>query len=293
MVDAATSICHSAGALIAQEGRTMEQRETALILGASRGLGRAIADECRGSGMRTIEVARFYGTDGDALARGRERGMRVVGGTPQIVDDDRAQVTVDLSDAESTSDGIVALHKLRDERWWLTHFFWVAGVHVQSEFDRMQPGAIARLVDVNLGNALRICQVAWDELARSDAPRTFTTIASMSGLRARANEAVYCATKWAQVGFTRSLHLEAEELRHTGRFRGRFGGEQHYPDIAVRLFCPGGMRTEMFGAHKPDGYDAFMDPEKVAHYIVSRALDDELWIEEAIERTSELGQSLR
>lgn len=53
------------------------------------------------------------------------------------------------------------------------------------------------------------------------------TIASMAGVIGFAGEAVYCATKFAQVGFTQALD---RELRPHG--------------IKVGVVCPGGVKTE-------------------------------------------------
>ena len=56
---------------------------------------------------------------------------------------------------------------------------------------------------------------------------TILLISSMAGLYGFANQAVYCATKFAQVGFAQSLD---KELRPGG--------------IKVGVICPGGVKTE-------------------------------------------------
>ncbi len=56
---------------------------------------------------------------------------------------------------------------------------------------------------------------------------TILMISSMAGLYGFANQAVYCATKFAQVGFAQSLD---KELRPAG--------------IKVGVICPGGVKTE-------------------------------------------------
>src|SRR5205807_9376038 len=58
------------------------------------------------------------------------------------------------------------------------------------------------------------------------------TIASMAGVTGFAGEAVYCATKFAQVGFTQALD---RELRPRG--------------IKVGVVCPGGVKTEFAIGH--------------------------------------------
>jgi short-subunit dehydrogenase len=56
---------------------------------------------------------------------------------------------------------------------------------------------------------------------------TIINISSMAGVMGFAGEAVYCATKFAQVGFTQALD---RELRPHG--------------IKVGVVCPGGVKTE-------------------------------------------------
>ena len=56
---------------------------------------------------------------------------------------------------------------------------------------------------------------------------TILMISSMAGINGFAGEAVYCATKFAQVGFAQALD---RELRPHG--------------IKVGVICPGGVKTE-------------------------------------------------
>src|ERR1700731_5287427 len=56
---------------------------------------------------------------------------------------------------------------------------------------------------------------------------TILTISSMAGIYGFGGEAVYCATKFAQVGFAQALD---KELRVNG--------------IKVGVICPGGVKTE-------------------------------------------------
>ena len=80
-------------------------------------------------------------------------------------------------------------------------------------------------------------------------------VASVAGLRGLPNEAVYCASKHAQVGF-------AEALDHELRPKG----------VRVMTMCPGGVATEFaFGAgREPEmpGLEEMMSSDQVAEAIV-------------------------
>ena len=81
-------------------------------------------------------------------------------------------------------------------------------------------------------------------------------VASVAGLRGAADEAVYAATKFAQVGLAGALD---RELREDG--------------IRVTALCPGGVATEfaMGAGRSPDmpGLDEMMRAEDVAAAVVT------------------------
>lgn len=239
-----------------KEDCTMGKCETALILGASKGLGEKIATACNARGWYTIEVSRSL---------------------PDRTRNIRRTIQCDIADVRQ------ALELLRQfDPASVAHFFWVAGVWWKGPFAEHHANELVHLVDVNLRNPLLVCQGVWAAFTHTNAPRTFTVVSSTSGLRAHAHEAAYVTTKWGQLGFTKSIAEEAAQLRAEGS-----------ADIRVRLFCPGGMRTELFGAAPPPNYAQFMDPAKVAAHLLDLVVRDDPYIEEVIERTSELGESLR
>jgi 3-oxoacyl-[acyl-carrier protein] reductase len=84
---------------------------------------------------------------------------------------------------------------------------------------------------------------------------TILMIASMAGLYGFAGEAVYCASKFAQVGFAQALD---RELRPKG--------------IKVGVICPGGVKTEFaLGKGRTAesvAQSAMLEPEDVAAAVV-------------------------
>jgi NADP-dependent 3-hydroxy acid dehydrogenase YdfG len=87
-----------------------------------------------------------------------------------------------------------------------------------------------------------------------DAGGDIVIVASVAGLRGGADEAVYAATKFAQVGLAGALD---REVRAEG--------------IRVTTICPAGVHTEFaIGAGRTEGdpaLDAYLQPEDVAHTI--------------------------
>jgi 3-oxoacyl-[acyl-carrier protein] reductase len=77
----------------------------------------------------------------------------------------------------------------------------------------------------------------------------------MAGVYGFAGEAVYCATKFAQVGFAQALD---KELRPHG--------------IKVGVICPGGVKTEFaIGRGRTEegvSKSEMLEPEDVAHAVL-------------------------
>jgi 3-oxoacyl-[acyl-carrier protein] reductase len=87
---------------------------------------------------------------------------------------------------------------------------------------------------------------------------TIINVASMAGVMGFPGEAVYCATKFAQVGFTQALD---RELRPHG--------------IKVGAICPGGVKTEFaIGTGRTEegvAASGMLDPEDVADAVLLMA----------------------
>src|SRR5436309_916034 len=84
---------------------------------------------------------------------------------------------------------------------------------------------------------------------------TILMISSMAGIYGFAGEAVYCATKFAQVGFAQALDKEL-----------------HPHGIKVGVICPGGVKTEfaLGKGRTPEGVaqSGMLDPEDVAAAVL-------------------------
>lgn len=234
-------------------------RDTALIFGASKGLGQAVAAECHRREWRTIETA-------SSIA---DPGVSIIGA------DGRWKAHCDLRSEESARTFLAWLQR---EALPIDHFFWVAGTWWEGDFAEMSTEEMLRLIDVNFRNAMIVAHAVWQQHMRlSSTSATYTVIGSTSGVRPRRNQEVYAATKFAQVGFTRSL-----------------GESNPNENVRVSLFVLGGMRTHLFDAKPPANLAEFMDPAKVAAHVVRAVAEQrDPYLEQEISRDTPFGQSLR
>lgn len=202
----------------------------ALVTGASRGIGAAVARALDGAGVRLALASRSgddLGIEG-ALAR-----------------------PADVRDP-------VALRAIADEaaeRFGRLDILIVnAGVGAYGPILDLADDHLEEMIDVNVKGAIYAVRAALPHLMRSDVGE-LVTIASEAGRRGLPNEAVYCASKFAQVGLTRALD---HELREHG--------------IRCTNVCPGGVATDfaMGRGRTPDmpALAGMMQPEDVAETVM-------------------------
>jgi len=131
-----------------------------------------------------------------------------------------------------------------------------AGVGAYGPFLELPLEQLDEMIDVNLKGTLYAVRAALPHLLASDAA-DLVTLASEAGRRGLPNEAVYCASKFGQVGFTRALD---HELREQG--------------IRCTNVCPGGVATDFAlgegRGRTPDMPElaGMMAPEEVADVVL-------------------------
>jgi 3-oxoacyl-[acyl-carrier protein] reductase len=129
-----------------------------------------------------------------------------------------------------------------------------AGVGAYGPFLDTPADHIEEMIDVNVKGAIYAVRAALPALLKSDAA-DLVTIASEAGRRGLPYEAVYCASKFAQVGLTAALD---HELREQG--------------VRCTNVCPGGVATDfaMGRGRTPDmpALSGMMRPEDVADAVL-------------------------
>ena len=126
-----------------------------------------------------------------------------------------------------------------------------AGVGMYGPFLELAPEHLEAMIDVNLKGTLYTAAATLPHLIASGAG-DFVSLASVAALRAFPGEAVYNASKFGQLGFTRALD---HELREHG--------------VRATNVCPGGIATDFaMGTGRERGLDRGHDePEDVADTV--------------------------
>lgn len=204
--------------------------KVALVTGASRGIGAAVARGLAAAGAQL----------GLASRSGDDLGMSEAVAMPADVRD--------LASLEAIAAATV-------ERFGHLDILVVnAGVGAYGNFLDLPLDQLDEMIDVNVKGAIYSVRAALPHLLRSEAA-DIVTIASEAGRRGLPKEAVYCASKFAQIGFTSALD---HELREQG--------------VRCTNICPGGVATDfaMGRGRTPDmpQLAGMMQPEDVAEAVL-------------------------
>ncbi|MGA7228270.1 MAG: SDR family oxidoreductase [Acidimicrobiia bacterium] len=204
--------------------------KVALVTGASRGIGAAVARALHGEGVKL----------GLASRSGDDLGI-----------DDAVAAPTDVRDPEAL-DRLVAATV---ERFGKLDILVVnAGVGAYGPFLDLPFEDLEEMIDVNVKGALYAIRAALPHLIASG-EADLVTLASEAGRRGLPLEAVYCASKFAQIGLTRALD---HELREKG--------------VRCSNVAPGGVATDFAMGHgrTPDmpELEGMMSPEDVAETVL-------------------------
>jgi 3-oxoacyl-[acyl-carrier protein] reductase len=209
--------------------------KVAFITGASRGVGAAVARRLSAAGAAV----------GLASRSGHDLGLeRAVARACDVRDFEQVRAAVaDTVEAFGRLDIVVAN----------------AGVGSYGPFLELDPEQVELMIDVNLKGTLHTARATLPHLIAAGGG-DFIGLASVAGLRGFRHETVYNASKFGQVGFTRSLDLE---MREHG--------------VRCTNIAPGGIATDfaMGTGRTPDmpELEGMMSAEHVAdvvHFAVTR-----------------------
>jgi len=216
----------------------------ALVTGASRGIGKAIALELAKDGYDLCLVGR----DSSALEEVKKEILSIkdVGVRAECV-------LADLTKVESAGEIVRAC---AESFGGLDLLVNCAGLSHKGSFTTVTPEEWDRIFAVNARAPFFICQEALPYLKKSPKPIVIN-IASVVGFKGYIDQSVYASSKHALTGFTKVFAKEVQP----------FG-------IRVHLISPGGVATEMVKKMRPDiAPDELIQTEEIAeiiHFLVTR-----------------------
>ncbi|WP_028292418.1 3-oxoacyl-ACP reductase FabG [Oceanobacter kriegii] len=227
----------------------MSEQALALVTGASRGIGRAVAETLAKQGYKVVGTA----TSESGAASIREALQAVGAGNDAIV--------LNIADAEQTAEALKAFLAEHGTPAVLVNN---AGITRDNLFLRMSDEEWNAVINTNLSGVFRVCKAMVKPMIKAKAG-AIVNISSIIGTTGNAGQANYAAAKAGLEGFTRSLAQEVAAR-----------------NITVNCVAPGFIKTDMTDVLPEAQKDAILStipskrlgqPEEIAGAVAFLASD--------------------
>jgi 3-oxoacyl-[acyl-carrier protein] reductase len=208
-------------------------QEIAIVTGASRGIGLAIARKLGSLGARVALCSRSAAAIKQAANALRTEGIDALG------------LAADVSHATSVRQFVARVHKDLGDASVLVNN---AGVGVFHSIQEIQEADWDRVLDTNLKGAFLMSREVAPQMIRRKRGHIIH-IASLAGKNTFPGGSAYCASKWGLRGLAGCM---AEDLRGHG--------------IRVSVIFPGTVHTE-FSPHAGKDPSRMLQPHDIAHVV--------------------------
>ena len=209
--------------------------QVAVVTGASRGIGLAIARRLGQMGARVSLCARNAANLERAASDLRAAGIQVLALRTDVTRGDEVASLVSETQRMFGPVDILVNN---------------AGIGIFGPFQEQTEADWNAIMDTNLKSVFLVSRAVAPEMIRRKTGHIIN-IGSLAGKNTFANGAIYCASKWGLLGLTGCM---AEELRAHG--------------IRVSAICPGSVATE-FSPHAGKDPARMLQPEDVAHAVAA------------------------
>ncbi|MGI9336804.1 MAG: 3-oxoacyl-ACP reductase FabG [Gammaproteobacteria bacterium] len=228
--------------------------QKALVTGASRGIGEAIAKELAARGAYVVGTAT---TDDGAQRIGARFAASGLAG---------AGMRLDVTDGDSVA---TLMNGLAERDVLPSILINNAGITRDTLLARMSESDWDAVIDTNLGSIYRLCKACARHLMKARTGR-IVNVSSVVGATGNAGQTNYAAAKAGMIGFTRAL---ARELGARG--------------ITVNAVAPGFVDTDMTRQMSADQREALLrtvplgrlaEPEEIAAAVAFLVSPDAAYI---------------
>jgi 3-oxoacyl-[acyl-carrier protein] reductase len=201
--------------------------KTVLITGASRGLGKKMAEALAAQGAHV--VFNYRGDEGKAMELKEE-----------LIKLGASNVTALLFDVTNTAQMKEAVEKFIETNGPITGLVNNAGISKDQIVLRMKEEDVAQTISTNLTSAIMLTQILSRSFLKAENV-SVVNISSIVGLMGNASQIAYSASKAGLIGFTKSY---AKELASR--------------NVRCNAICPGFITTDMTHALDEKVKDAYL-----------------------------------
>jgi len=217
---------------------------TVVVTGASRGIGRSVAQRFADEGARVALVSRS------------EKGLLETAARIDKAKGSCLAIPTDITEPEAA---VACVGKIEKELGPVDILVNNAGVFLWKPFLKITPEEWNTVISTNLTGAANFCRAVLPGMVERRSGR-IVNVASIHGMRGEANLAAHSAAKFGLVGLTQSL---AREFR------------EH--NIAINAVCPGTVENKLDETEAQDRRSPLAEklwPRDVAKAVLFLASDD-------------------
>ncbi|KAL4939232.1 hypothetical protein BDV06DRAFT_225203 [Aspergillus oleicola] len=188
---------------------------TAIVTGASRGIGRGIALRLSADGFDVVvnDIVQHQDAINGVVSELMKNGKRAIGVAADVSNQQDVQRMVAAAVTQFGKLDIMVAN---------------AGVLDTTSLLDLTPEKWDRVMAINLRGVFLCYQVAAREMIKHGTKGKLIGACSISGYRPSGKAPAYCTSKWAVRGLTQTAALEL----------GQYG-------ITVNAYCPGSVKTDM------------------------------------------------
>lgn len=226
--------------------------KTCFISGATGGLGRCIAKEMYAQGCNLFLTGRS------------EARLRMLGEEISASADKKGKVPFISGDLQSEQETDKIITAARKEMGKIDILINAAGIFLVKKLADTSPDDLQRAFNINVRAPFIFVKEFSKEMIINGWGR-IVNIGSSSAYQGFEKTSIYCTTKHALLGLSRSLHAELKGYN-------------------VRMFSisPGSIKTAMGKKVKGQDFDTFLDPHEIARYIAFVISFDKQMVSEEI-----------
>jgi short-subunit dehydrogenase len=217
--------------------------QVAIVTGAGKGVGKEVTKELLANGVHVI-----------AVTRSEEDLQKLNEETKDLQTQNDVRLVMVAGDVSKEETANTAIGIVKDQFQKIDILINNAGIGRYGKLDELTIDDYDAMMDSNMRSTFLFSKAVLPFMKERKYGH-IVNVASVAGKKGLPNETIYCATKFAQVGFAQSLDHEVRE----------FG-------IKVSSLCPGGINTNFaIGTGRTAGdpsLENFLDAKDVVDAIL-------------------------